>query len=619
MEKFLQELKRRKVFNVATFYVVASWLILQVADTLFPAFEIPDSMIRLLVLSLAAGFPLCLFITWAFDWTAQGLIITQDAQPDEKIILRSRDYATIVLLVVLLGVVAFQQYVIFTGSLNGNANNSGSLISNAQAEVEGVDVRANDELVVPQLESYLSDVDMAIAVLPLENLSPDPSNAYFAAGVHEEILNRIFKIGEIRVTSRTTVLRYQDSDLTLREIARELDVAAIMEGSVRFANDRVRITIQLIRARDDAHLWSETYDFPLDDIFSIESDVAFNVAEAMEATLLPSEIASIERQPTESTEAYTLYLQYRYQLEQENGRSTLDPDGWIEVGIRKLTEAIALDPLFARGHAELGYVYWVKGQISPLAELVEHYDLALENVERALELDPTLSTAYETIGRVSFDRFQWREWEENAQKSIELNDIDGRASFSFAMSLTNVGRYEEAYEQYELAMSKSPFQAYYREAAIASRIWGKDYESALRMTDQYLAVGGDRNAYHTFRAYTLNRLGRLEESRAEFEQITSDPMAVAMWVIPGYYDYLRCEQGELELVEAELSTLPAAARELRLQHCAAGIDDMDMIFDSVNRSIEAGFPVYMTDVISAELKADPRWARVEDHMGLSFL
>lgn len=619
MEKILQELKRRKVFKVATFYVVVSWLILQVADTLFPAFEIPDSMIRLLVLCLAGGFPVCVLITWAFDWTSQGLIITQDVQPDEKISLRSRDYATVLLLVVLLGVVAFQQYVIFTRSLNSNSTGAGSLISNARAEADRIEVGGNEGVVSPQIDAILSDASMSIAVLPLDNLSPDPNNAYFAAGIHEEILNRIFKIGEIRVISRTTVLRYQDTDLTLRELAAELNVATILEGSVRFAEDRVRITIQLIRARDDVHLWSETYDFPLDDIFSIESDVALNVAEAMEATLLPSEIASIESQPTESTEAYTLYLQYRYQLEQENGRSTLDPNGWIEAGIRKLKEAIVLDPLFARGHAELGYVYWVKGQISPLAELNILYDLAVEKAQRALELDPALSTAYETIARVSFDRFQWDVWEENARKSIELNEVDGRASFSFAMTLANVGRYEESYENYDAALSKSPFLAYYREAAIAAHIWGKDYQSAFNMTDQYLAVGGDINAYHTFRAYTLNRMGRLDESLAEFEQITSASMAVVMWVIPGYYDYMRCERGEFELVQEELSVLPAAARELRLQHCAAGLDDVNMIFDSVSRSIEAGFPIYMTDVISADLKSDSRWSMVEEYMGLNFL
>jgi len=618
MENFLQELKRRKVFNVATFYVVASWLILQVADTLFPAFEVPDSVLRLLVISLAAGFPLCLFITWAFDWTAQGLMITQEAEPNEKITLRSRDYATILLLLVLCGVVAFQQFVIYTNSLGNNEVNPGSLIRNVHDD-EGIAASLSNGLVDPLLESFLPNVDMAIAILPLENLSPDPSNAYFAAGIHEEILNRIFRVGDIRVVSRTSVLRYQDTELSLQEIASELNVAAIMEGSVRFANNRVRITIQLIRASDDTHLWSETYDFPLDDIFAIESDVALNVAKAMKATLLPSEIARIERQPTESTEAYTLYLQHRYQLEQENGQLTLEFDGWLEAGIRKLETAIALDPLFAQGIAELGYLYWVKGQISPYAEQISLYDESLSHAERALVIDPTLSTAFETIGRVSFDRLQWDAWEESATKSVQLNDIDGRASFSFAMGLTNIGRYEAAFEQYDVAVSKNPFMAYYREAAITSHIWGKDYPTVLAMTDQYLAVGGDKNAYHLFRAYALDRLGWLDESQEEFEQISTEPMLVVMWVTPGYYDFLRCKQGDLELVQAELDPLPAAARELRLQHCAAGLGDVNMIYQSFDRSIEAGFPIYMTDVVTEEVKSDPRWSRVEEHMGRSFL
>ena len=608
MEKFLQELKRRKVYNVGTFYVLASWVILQVADTLFPAFDIPDTSLRLLVLTLAAGFPLCLVITWAFDWTPQGLMITPDASPNDNIKLRTRDYLTIALLLILMGIVAVQQYVIFTGSQQGSASAIDNMVNSAAAD-EG--------LISPQLESALPIVNMSLAVLPLDNLSPDPDNAFFAAGIHEEILNHIIKIGDIRVISRTTMMRYQNSDLSLSDIARELNVGAVMEGSVRFADNRVRITTQLIRARDDAHLWSESYEFELDDIFAIQSDVALNVADAMQATLLPAEIAKIERQPTESTDAYTLYLQYRYQLEQENAGSTLAEDGWIEMGLARLKQAVELDPQFAEGYAELGFVSWIKGQISPLEELNALYDQAVINAQKEIELNPELATPYEILGRVAFDRFQWDDWEYNARRATQLNDIDGRAAVSFAMTLTNVGRYEEAWEHYTVAMSKSPYQAYYREAAIASRIWGGDYQTAFDMTDQYLAVGGDRNAYHAFRAYALNRLGRMEESMAEYEQITSSQMAASMWVVPGYYDYLRCQQGASAEVLSELELLPAAARELRLQHCAAGMNDTEMIYASILSSIEVGFPVYMTDVISEAIKGDPRWNTVQEHMGLA--
>lgn len=614
MEKFLQELKRRKVYNVGTFYVLASWLILQVADTLFPAFEISDAVLRVLVISLAAGFPVCLVIAWAFDWTPQGLQVTPEANPEEKITLRTKDYLTISLLVLLFVIVAVQQYVIFTGSLLDDVGQQETFIAQ-EAPANGL----TNGLVVPQLESVLSDVDLSLAVLPLENLSPDPDNAYFAAGIHEEILNEITKIGDIRVISRTTAMRYMNSDLSLQEIARELNVAAIMEGSVRFANNRVRITTQLIRARDDANLWSESYDFELDDIFRIESDVALNVADALQATLEPAEIASIERQPTNSTLAYTLLLQYRYQQERENGRSTLEEDGWIEAGIRKLEQAVELDPMFADGYAELGFVSWVKAQISPLDELLRLYEVAVAHAERAIELDPSLSTAYEVLGRVAFDRFQWPEWELNARQATLLNDLSGRASVSFAMTLTNIGRYDEAWREYDIAIAKNPYLAYYREVAIASRIWGGDYETALAMTDQYLAVGGDRNAFHAFRAYTLNRLGRESESQRELDQITPEPMAVAMWAIPGYYDYLRCQQGAADSVMQELEMLPEAAKELRLQHCAAGMGDNELIYESFIRSIDAGFPIYMTDVVSPSIREDSRWSQVQEHMGLSSL
>jgi TolB-like protein/Tfp pilus assembly protein PilF len=456
--------------------------------------------------------------------------------------------------------------------------------------------------------------DMSIAVLPLANLSADADNAYFAAGIHEEILNQLVKIEAMKVTSRTAVLRYANSERPVREIARELNVGTIMTGSVRYSGNRVRIKTELVRAADDVYLWAESYEFQLDDIFAIQTDVALKVVEAMHTSLLPAEIDSIRRPPTESTEAYALYLKYRYQLQQESGSSTLAEDGWIEAGIRRLQEAVEIDPKFARGHAELGYVKWLKGQIK-LEEKDELYDAALAHAKTAIAIDPNITTAYETLARVAFDRLEWTEWKESATKSVELNDLDGRAAFSFAMTLTNVGQYSQAYHWYDVAISKNPSIPYYREAAIAAHIWGRDYATALAQTEQYLAVGGDQNAYHAFRAYTQHRLGLEEESKRSLSQISDDPMLVVMWVTPGYYDYLRCKAGEKAVVMEELSALGIdAARELRIQHCAAGAGDTNALFESFDRTIEDGQIIYLTDVVTEDITADPRWQSAARYM-----
>ena len=387
-----------------------------------------------------------------------------------------------------------------------------------------------------------------------------------------------------------------------------------MTGSVRFSGKKVRIKTELVSASDDVYLWVESYEFELDDIFAIQTDVALKVVDAMHTSLLPDEIESIRRPPTQSTEAYALYLQYRYQLQQESGSANLAEDGWIEAGIRRLQEAVDIDAKFARGHAELGYVKWLKGQIS-LGEKTQLYDAAVSHAQEAIAIDPSITTAYETLARVAFDRLEWRDWKNNALKSVELDDLDGRAAFSFAMALANVGQYTQADHWYEVAISKNPSIPYYREAAIAANIWGGDYAKALAQTKQYIAVGGDKNAYHAFRAYTQSRLGMEEESQRSLAEVSEEPMLVAMWVTPGYRDYLRCKAGETKTVLEELAQIKYdAARELRIQHCAAGANDVDALFASFDRTVEDGQIIYLTDLITEEIKADPRWKTSADYM-----
>ena len=458
--------------------------------------------------------------------------------------------------------------------------------------------------------------DMTIAVLPLDNLSPDPDNAYFAAGVHEEILNQLAKISAIQVTSRRAVLRYQDTTESPADTARELNVSYVMEGSVRFDGNSVAITTQLIRATDGFHLWSETYLRELDDIFAIQADVAKQIASAMQATLLPAEIASIERPATVSTEAYTLFLQHRYQWEQERGRSTLDEDGWVETGIRQMEQAVELDPLFAKGFAELGFLKRIKGGIGPGSERNELVDEGLFYANKAIEIDPTIARGYVVLSQVSFERRQWDEWENYARKSVELPDLDGRAAFGFALRLSEIGRYEESYHWSNVATSKDPSLALYRENAVVVRIDGGDYESALMMADQFRAVGGDENAYHSIRAYILNRLNRKPESLDEFSKIAGEPTDVTLRAISAYHSYLRCQLGEQDNVMDELDELGERRAFKERVFCAAGVGDVDKIFEIFQQQMSTGRNIFPATYDFDIIKSDPRWQEVEEYMNI---
>ena len=580
----LQEIMRRNLDKIAIAYIVLSWILLWAAETLFPAFALSDVITRSLAITLFYGFPLALLFGWAFEWTPQGLTKIQHADPEDVVPIRKRDYVVSSVLLAFIAAVAIQQLVIINRP-------------------------------VGQDSVVLLD-DKLIAVLPMANLSPDPNNDYFAAGVHEEILNQLAKISELKVVSRAAVLRYRDTTQSPSDIARELNVSTILAGSVRFAGNRVSITTQLISAADNIQLWSESYQFELDDIFAIQSDVALRVAGAMEATLLPDEIANIERPITENTEAYTLFLQHRYQSEQERLRSTLEEDGWVESGLRKMQRAVALDPMFAEGLAELGYLEWFKGTISPAEEASKLFDEALSHANRAMELNPSIARAYIVLQEVASTRREWDVWETYARMSVELPDPDGRAALNFAANLLIIERYEEANRWFDIGVSKNPSLSLFREYALLGRIFSREYELALEKAEQYYAVGGDENAYHIARAYIFHRLGRASESRNELAEINGEPIGTSSF-IPGSYDFFRCQSGEQQQVMQEIEALEIeSVKEVRLIYCAAGTADIDLMMEGYQSSMDRGGTIYFADLVTDELRADPRFRAVREYMNL---
>jgi TolB-like protein/cytochrome c-type biogenesis protein CcmH/NrfG len=324
---FFSELKRRNVYRVAVAYAVAAWLLIQVATQVFPFFDIPNWAVRLVVLLLILGFPVALVLAWAFEITPEGIKRAEDVSPDESSpSRRGRKLVgiTIALAVIAAGLLAFQ------------------LLRSKSTLMP----RPSEAATVPAIPSRPIP-DKSIAVLPFDNLSRDPDNAYFASGIQDEIITRLAKIADLKVISRTSTQQYQSKPGNLPEIAKQLGVANILEGSVQKAGDQVRINVQLIQVSSDSHLWADTYDRKLVDIFGVESEVAKAIADALQAKLTGVEQQALAVKPTNNSEAYDAYLRgLAFEAR------TFSPSDSAKV-VGSYERAVQLDPAFAVAWARL--------------------------------------------------------------------------------------------------------------------------------------------------------------------------------------------------------------------------------------------------------------------------
>jgi len=281
-KNFFGELKRRNVYKVAIAYAVVAWLLMQVASQIFPFFEIPNWAVRLVVLLLVIGFPVAMILAWAFELTPEGIKRAEDVDLSKSIkrkTSRKLDFFIIAVLLLVIGALLFQR-----------------LHSNVSPAVS-------------------SSLEKSIAVLPFENFSEDKAFAFFADGVQDEILTDLAKIADLKVISRTSVMQYKGGlKRNLPEIAQALKVAHILEGSVQRSANRVRVSAQLIDARNDTHVWAEKYDRELADVFAIQSEIAEKIAEQLQAKLSPTEKSAISERPTSNIAAYDLYLK-AFQIE----------------------------------------------------------------------------------------------------------------------------------------------------------------------------------------------------------------------------------------------------------------------------------------------------------------
>src|SRR5437762_7664270 len=489
---FFAELKRRNVYKVAIAYGVVAWLLIQVATQVFPFFEIPNWVVRLVVLVIIIGFPVALIIAWAFELTPEGLKRTETADAEHSA-GRSRK-RTWIYVVIVAGALVISLFFF------------GRHPTSKPSEAMGLPAKS-------------------IAVLPFDNLSRDPDNAYFAEGIQDEILARLAKIADLKVISRTSTQKYKSAPDNLREIAKQLDVVNILEGSVQKAADQVRVTVQLINATTDAHLWAETYDRKLTDIFALESDVAKTIADTLQAKLTGSEERMMSKKPTANPEAYELYLKGRFFW---NKRTGVD----LRKAIDYFNQAVAKDPSYALAYAGLADAYVLLsgfGAASPKDSLPQ----AKAAAEKALELDSTLGEAHASLAQalLAYD-FDFAGANREFQHAIELNPNYATAHHWYGESvLAPLSQFEDAIAQLKRALQLDPLSMIINADVGTVLTNARRYDEAIEQLRKTLEMDPSFYYAHYNLGEALEMKGLTENAIAEYQRaiaLNDDPVPQAL-------------------------------------------------------------------------------------------
>ena len=515
---FFAELKRRNVYKVAAAYLVIAWLLIQAGSILFPTFEAPGWVMKVFVTVIAAIFPIALVIAWAFEMTPEGMKRTENVLPNEFIPQWSRrKFATLIVSVAMVaaGLLLFQLW---------RAPNS----------------------------TPAAIAQKSIAVLPFANLSRDPDNAYFAYGIQDEIITRLSKIAELKVISCTSTQRFKSSPDDLPAIASQLGVANILEGSVQRSGGQVRVNVQLVKAAGDQHLWADTFDRQLTDIFQIESDIAKTVADTLRAKLTGSEEHAIAARPTENTEAHQLYLKGRYFWNKRTG-----PD--LEKAIDYFKQAIGKDPHYALAYAGLADTYVLLsgfGAATPQAS----FPPAEQAARKALELDETLAEAHTSLGFIlaAYDlnfAASVREFE----RALALNPNYATAHHWFSNStLLALGQFERAIAEGKRAVQLDPLSLIINADLGADYLEARRYDEAIAQLRRTLEM--DPGFYYARwnLAQAIELKGDLKTALAEYKKtadLTNDPFVLGLvgqtYAKLGQRDKARQILGELEKIATE--------------------------------------------------------------------
>jgi TolB-like protein/Flp pilus assembly protein TadD len=467
---FFTELKRRKVYRVAVAYAIVAWLLIQAASILFPTFEAPTWVMKVFVTAVILGFPVALVLAWAFELTPGGIKREEDVQSTGSVTPKiGAKWTAIIAGAAVLAAALFAFQFIRT-------------------RTSPVSEPTKQTVSTPAL-------DKSVAVLPFENLSSDKENAFFAQGIQDEIITTLSRIGGLRVISRTSTANYKSAPENLPEIAQQLRVSHVLEGSVQKAGDRVHINVQLIQAETDAHLWAQSYDRQLTDIFSVEAEVAKSIADSLRTTLSPQEKARVEAKPTDNPDAYVIYLRAKdYQTRPDN----LLQDFQSAAGLYQ--QAIALDPKFALAHARLSIA---TSTIYHFYQPTEQWkQKAHAEALESLRLQPNLGEGHLALGLYHY----YMEGDYDAalrELGLAANALpnDGDVGLYTAAIERRRGHWTEALTAYLRAEAVDPRNSVMLYDASQTFFGLRDWHTAAERMDRVLALFPDSFNVKIQRAY----------------------------------------------------------------------------------------------------------------------
>jgi serine/threonine-protein kinase len=576
---FFDELKRRNVYKVAIAYAVVAWLLIQAASIFLPAFDAPPWVMKIFIIVIIFGFPVALIFSWAFEITPEGIKLESEIEPNKSIARRTGRKivaVTIALAVVAAGLFVYQL------------------------------VRPKSTIAPRQSEAATAPPNKSIAVLPFDNLSRDPDNAYFSEGIQEEILTRLAKVADLKVISRTSTQHFKSTPENLPQIAKQLGVTNILEGSVQKVNDQVRVNVQLINAMTDAHLWADTYDRKLTDIFAVESEIAKTIADTLQAKLTGSELAAMTKAPTANSEAHELYLKGRFFWNKRTGTD-------LRKSIEYFNQAIAKDPNYALAYAGLADSYLLLslyGAVSP----GESFPQARAAAEKALELDNTLAEAHASLGLLACFEFDLNRSITELERAIQLNPNYTTAHHWLScMPLNGLGQFDRAIAEGKRAIKLDPLSL----ICNADLSWvyfnARRYDEAEAQARKTLEMDSRFYLAHKDLGEAFQFKGQLTKAIAEYQkavELDNDPYSLA--VLGQAY----ARNGQVDEARKLLARLEEEAKSRYVQPYAlalilTGLGDKERAIDELERAYRDGTGSYLfaikVDPMLDSLRGDPRF------------
>jgi adenylate cyclase len=598
----IEELRRRNVFRVGIAYVVITWLLLQVADVVLNNIDAPDWVFRAILLVLVMGFPIALLFAWAFEMTPEGLKKEKDVDRSQSITQATAHKLDIV----VIGLMAVALVYFTWDKFLGGATDNAAMPLATPVTVQLDDAAPAEPAAAPAKPEAATAPDAhSIAVLPFVDMSPEGDQEYLSDGIAEELLNLLVQIPDLKVAARTSSFSFKGENVKIDEVARELRVAHVLEGSVRKAGNRVRITAQLIKADDGYHLWSETFDRTLDDVFAIQDEISAAVVAALKVQLLGAAPKSVEVNP----EAYALYLQGRYFFVRRTQQD------WENAALA-FEQALEIEPDYANAWAGYSLVLGAQAGQS-YRELHAGYVLAREAANKALELDPNLAEAHAALGNIqtSYD-WDWAGAEASLTRALELAPGNSHILAEMAVLQRFLGNLDVAIELNRRAVELDPLAMRgYHQLGLAL-IWAEQLDEALAVYHQLLRLNPD----YTSANLSLSRILLLQENlegamaAAEREQ---EPFWREFGILINLYAQGRTEEADVRLVDFIEQNQADSAYQIATIYAFRG--DIDQVFEWLELAYvqrDGGLPEMLSDPFLNQFSDDPRWVEVLKKVGL---